>query len=422
MFVLAMEILLENYMEQLLEVLGIASSPGAVIAGVLCVTLLGCFIIYLVWRYAVLATVKRYNKRHPKIWISMLLDSNVFTYLILVVQGVIVNIQVQLWVLGGHLIYKILDVSTRLWIMIFGFMTFLAFINIIIRFTNRSSLSRKIPLQGIAQAVKLILFVVFIVLLVSILLGRSPALLLSGLGAMTAVLMLVFKDPIMGLVSGLQLSSYSLLSVGDWVEMPKYNVDGSVMEIGLTTVKVRNWDNTILSIPTYALMSDSFKNWRGMQESGGRRIKRSLNIDVSSVHFLTDEEFSHLQQAHMLTNYLEVKTAEIEAFNRFLQIDDSGFTGNGRHLTNVGTFRAYLQSYLENNPNIRNDMTLMVRQLAPASEGLPLELYCFTNTTDWVAYEAIQSDIFDHIFSVLPEFGLRAFQAPSGSDFRSLSG
>lgn len=408
-------------MEVLLGILGVTSSPGAVIAGVLCVTVLGCAIIYLLWRYVVLATVKRYNKRHPKIWISMFLDSNVFTYLVLVVQGVIVNIQVQLWMLGGHLIYKILDVSTRLWIMIFTFMTFLAILNIIIRFTNRSSLSRKIPLQGIAQAVKLILFVVFIVLLVSILLGRSPALLLSGVGAMTAVMMLIFKDPIMGFVSGLQLSSYNLLAVGDWLEMPKYNADGSVMEIGLTTVKVRNWDNTILSIPTYALMSDSFKNWRGMQESGGRRIKRSLNIDVSSVHFLTGEEFSHLQRAHMLTNYLEVKTAEIEAFNKSLQIDDSEFAGNGRHLTNVGTFRAYLQSYLTNNPHIRNDMMLMVRQLAPAAEGLPLEIYCFTNTTDWVAYEAIQSDIFDHIFAVLPEFGLRAFQAPSGNDFRNIS-
>lgn len=236
---------------------------------------------------------------------------------------------------------------------------------------------------------------------------------------MTAVIMLVFKDPIMGFVSGLQLSTYDLLAVGDWVEMPKYNADGDVLEIGLTKVKIQNWDKTIVTIPTYALMSDSFKNWRGMQESGGRRIKRSINIDVSSIRFLAEEDYNRLLKAHLITNYLEHKNAEIEEFNKALNVDTS-FGVNGRHLTNVGTFRAYLQSYLENNPNIRNDMTLMVRQLAPTAEGLPVEIYCFTNTTKWAEYEGIQADIFDHVYAVVPEFGLRAYQAPAGSDMHVL--
>lgn len=412
---------METYMENLLKSAGVTSAPWAVIVASLSVTVLVCIVIYIIWRYVVLGAIKRYNKHYPRAWVTMLLESNVFTHLVLVIQGVIVNVQVRLWVPSHHMAYNVLEVATRLWIMVFAFMAALAFINLVIRMTQSSQLARKIPLQGIAQAVKLILFVVFIILLVSVLLGRSPALLLSGLGAMTAVFMLVFKDPIMGFVSGLQLSTYNLLSVGDWVEMPKYNADGSVLEIGLTTVKVQNWDNTIVTIPTYALMSDSFKNWRGMQDSGGRRIKRSVNIDVSSIHFLSREEYDRLKKAYLITGYLEKKNEEIQAFNKTIAAD-MDFNVNGRHLTNVGTFRAYLQSYLQHNPSIRNDMTLMVRQLSPTPEGLPVELYCFTNTTAWVAYEDIQSDIFDHIYAVLPNFDLRAYQSPTGHDMQCMAG
>lgn len=412
---------METYMENLLKSAGVTSAPWAVIVATLSVTILICVIIYLIWRYVVLGAVKRYNKHYPRVWVTELLDSNVFTHLVLVIQGVIVNVQVRLWVPSNHMVYNVLEVATRLWIMVFAFMAALAFINLVIRMTQSSSLSRKIPVQGIAQAVKLILFVVFVILLVSVLLGRSPALLLSGLGAMTAVFMLVFKDPIMGFVSGLQLSTYNLLSVGDWVEMPKYNADGDVLEIGLTTVKVQNWDKTIVTIPTYALMSDSFKNWRGMQDAGGRRIKRSVNIDVSSIHFLSREEYDRLKKAYLITGYLEKKNEEIQEFNKTINAD-MDFNVNGRHLTNVGTFRAYLQSYLQNNPNIHQGMTLMVRQLAPTSEGLPVEIYCFTSTTAWAAYEGIQSDIFDHIYAVLPEFNLRAYQSPTGHDMQCMAG
>lgn len=410
---------MKNSMADLLYGLGLAATPLVVTFAALTMTIIVCMIIYLLWRYVVLGAIKRYNNRSNKAWISIMLESNVFTFLIFVVQGIIVNIQVRLWVPPGAA-NSILEVCTYLWILVFAMLALLAFINIVDHMTQRLDLARKIPFHGVAQALKMVLFVIFIILVISVLIGRSPTILLSGLGAMTAVLMLVFKDPIMGFVSGLQLSSYDLVAVGDWVEMPKYNVDGSVLEIGLTTVKVQNWDNTIVSIPTYALMSDSFKNWRGMQESGGRRIKRSINIDTTSIRFLTQDDFYRLKQAKLLTAYLDNKAEEIEKYNKNLSVTVSDFV-NGRHLTNVGTFRAYLVSYLTASPNIHKDMTLMVRQLAPTTEGLPLELYCFTNTTVWTAYEAIQSDIFDHIFAVLPEFDLRAYQAPTGSDFRSLA-
>lgn len=257
------------------------------------------------------------------------------------------------------------------------------------------------------------------IMIVSLLMGKSPLLLLSGLGAMTAVLMLVFKDPILGLVAGIQLSANDMLKIGDWLEMPKYGADGAVTDIGLTTVKVRNWDNTVTTIPTYALISDSFKNWRSMSESGGRRIKRSLNIDTGSVHFLSEEEQRRLQRNPLLHSYLNVKTQELSQHNQEIAVDLASPL-NGRRLTNLGTLRAYLEAYLRAHPRIHQNMTLMVRQLAPTPEGLPLEIYAFTNTTVWAEYESIQADIFDHILAVIDEFGLRVHQTPTGNDLRGM--
>ena len=234
--------------------------------------------------------------------------------------------------------------------------------------------------------------------MISLLIGQSPAILISGLGAMAAVLMLVFKDPILGLVAGIQLSANDMLKLGDWLEMPKYGADGAVIDIGLTTVKVRNWDNTITTIPTWSLVSDSFKNWSGMSASGGRRIKRSLNID---------------------TTYMDSRHQEISEWNQQNAADHSVL--NLRKMTNIGTFRAYLQEYLRNHPRLRKDMTMMVRQLAPDANGLPIEIYCFTSTVVWAEYESIQADIFDHIFAVVDEFGLRIHQSPTGNDIRSLA-
>lgn len=258
------------------------------------------------------------------------------------------------------------------------------------------------------------------ILIISLLIGQSPAILISGPGAMAAVLMLVFKDPILGLVAGIQLSANDMLKLGDWLEMPKYGANGTVTDIGLTTVKVRNFDNTITTIPTWALVSDAFINWSGMSASGGRRIKRSLNIDTTSIHFLDEQEQQKLIQAKLLKPYLAARHEEINLWNQ--QNGEGESVLNLRKMTNIGTFRAYLNEYLRNHPRIRKDMTLMVRQLAPDANGLPIEIYAFTNTVIWAEYEDIQADIFDHIFAVVDEFGLRIHQSPTGNDIRSLAG
>ena len=236
---------------------------------------------------------------------------------------------------------------------------------------------------------------------------------------MTAVLMLVFKDPILGLVAGVQLSANNMLSLGDWLEMPKFNADGEVIEIALTTVKVRNWDNTVTTIPTYALISDSFKNWRAMSESGGRRIKRAIHIDLNSVRFISETHMQRLTKSRLLSQYILEKSREVETYNA-ARSEDLSSALNGRRLTNIGTFRAYLEVYLRNHPHIHRNMTLLVRQLAPTATGVPIEIYAFTNTVVWAEYERIQSDLFDHIFAVVGEFELRVFQEPSGYDMAGL--
>jgi len=275
------------------------------------------------------------------------------------------------------------------------------------------------PIKGYIQLLKIILFAAAAILIIAVLMEQSPLLLLSGLGAMAAVLMLVFKDTILSLVASVQLRSDDMLRVGDWIEMPQLNADGDVIDIALHTVKVQNWDKTITTIPTYRLIAESYKNWRGMFETGGRRIKRSLLIDQTSVRFLSDEERQSLRRFTLIDDYLDRKQAEIDEWNAKLATDGHDPV-NSRRVTNIGTFRAYMLAYLRAHDGVAQDMTLIARQLAPTPQGLPLEVYCFTNNTAWVAYEAIQGDIFDHFLAVLPEFDLRIFQEPGGFDMRRL--
>lgn len=274
---------------------------------------------------------------------------------------------------------------------------------------------RERSIKGVVQLAKIVLFVVAALVIVTTLTGKHIGLLLSGLGAMSAVLMLVFKDTILGFVAGVQLSSNDMLRVGDWIEMPQLNADGDVIDIALHTVKVRNWDKTITTIPSWRLISDSYKNWRGMQETGGRRIKRVLTIDAGSVRFLDGATLARLAQLHLLADYLPAKQGEVAAWNQTLG-EAATVAANRRRLTNLGTFRAYVQAYLDSHPRIHHELGCMVRQLASGPQGIPLELYCFTATVAWAEYEGIQSDIFDHLFAVLPEFGLRLYQQPSGHD------
>ncbi|TAL87264.1 MAG: mechanosensitive ion channel [Rhodanobacter sp.] len=274
------------------------------------------------------------------------------------------------------------------------------------------------PIKGLIQLAKLVLFIISALLIIGMITDKRVGLLLSGLGAMSAVLILIFKDTILGFVAGVQLSSNDMLRVGDWITMPGAGADGDVIDITLYTVKVRNFDNTIVTVPTWKLIAESYQNWRGMVDSGGRRIKRALYLDASSVHFLASDELARLQRFRLLGDYLDGKHSELVRWNS--QLGEAGEQPfNRRRLTNLGTFRAYVSGYLQQHPKIHHEMTCMVRQLASSPQGVPLELYCFTATTAWAEYENIQGDIFDHLIALLPEFGLALYQQPSGQDMRA---
>ena len=280
--------------------------------------------------------------------------------------------------------------------------------------------ARSRPIKGYVQVVKIAVFCGAAILMIAVLIEQSPLLLLSGLGAMAAVLLLVFKDTILSLVASVQLTSNDMLRVGDWIEMPSMDADGDVVDIALHTVKVQNFDKTITTIPTYKLINESYRNWRGMAESGGRRIKRAIHLDQNTLRFLTEQELADLRRFRLLRDYLDRKEQELRDWNaREMAGEDNPV--NARRITNIGTFRAYVLAFLRTHPQINHEMTTLVRQLEPTPAGLPLEIYTFAATTQFAEYESIQSDIFDHLLAILPEFGLRVFQEPSGVDFARLS-
>ena len=274
----------------------------------------------------------------------------------------------------------------------------------------------EVPIKSYAQIFKIVLYVIGGLMTVAVLTGRSPWVLLSGVGAVMAVVILVFRDTLLSLTASFTIASNRLVKVGDWIEVPTFGADGDVIDIALHTVKVQNWDKTITTIPTHKLVDVSFKNWRGMQDSGGRRIKRAIHIDMNSIRFCDAEMLQRFERFELIRDYLDSRQKEVEEHNAESRVDASELV-NGRRLTNVGTFRAYVAAYLRSHPRIRQDMTFLIRQLAPAAQGLPLEIYVFTNTTVWADYEGIQSDIFDHLLAVVPRFGLRVYQEPAGSDF-----
>ncbi len=282
-------------------------------------------------------------------------------------------------------------------------------------------IAKERPLKGFVQLAQIVVWVFGGVLIIAAVLERSPLLLLSGFGAMTAILLLVFKDTILSLVASVQLTAQDMVRVGDWIEMPQFGADGDVVDVQLHTVKVQNWDKTITTIPTHRLIAESFKNWRGMSDTGARRIKRALYIDVSSIRFQTQDEVDHFDRFALLQDYITDKEQSLAEYNAGLEAKLDADV-NKRRLTNIGTFRAYAYNYLKHRSDIQTGMTLIVRQLAPGPDGLPLEIYCFTNTTVWADYERIQSDIFDHLMAIVPEFGLRLFQKPAGSDLVNLKG
>ena len=323
---------------------------------------------------------------------------------------------------GYPILNELVEIVINLYLVVIALWVIDSLINAVYKLAEKTEISSKLPLKGICQAIKILINGTGVIFILSILLDKSPIYFISGLGALTAVLLLVFKDVILGLVAGIQLTTNNMVRKGDWIEMPKYGADGDVIDVSLTTVKVQNWDKTVSTIPAHALVSDAFKNWRGMSESGGRRIKRSIHLDLSSVRFLKESEIEELEKIELLQDYFEGKRSDIG--KKGLAVEKQGLVApllNGRNLTNAGTFRAYCLEYLRANSSIHKEgMTFLVRQLAPTEKGLPIEIYVFVNDVRWVHYEGIQSDIFDHLLASLPIFGLRAFQLPSDSSFSAL--
>lgn len=353
-------------------------------------------------------------------WDDVLLGKKVFSRLAHLAPAIVIYMLISIPLEGYDTAISLVKSVTVIYMILMGIRALDAILNASLEIYNTYEVSNRIPIKGFIQVFKIIIYFISAIFIISILLNKTPVYLFSSLGALTAVLMFIFKDAILGFVAGIQLSANQMVATGDWISMPKYGADGDIVEIALTTVKVQNWDKTITTIPTYALITESFKNWRGMSESGGRRIKRSINIDMNSIQFCTEEMLNRFSKIQYISAYIERMKKELQEFNQKELIDDSNIV-NGRRMTNIGTFRAYIEAYLSNLPMINKEMTFLVRQLAPTEHGLPIEIYVFSKVKEWAEYESIQANIFDHLLAVIPQFDLRIFQAPSGADFGKLA-
>jgi miniconductance mechanosensitive channel len=369
-------------------------------------------------RFVILHMAKLLGRQPAMHWVVDLLHNKLFHRLAQMVPSLVIqfglNLVPELSKTSNHFLGNVALAFT----ILFQVLALGALLNALLDIYARTDHARTRSIKGYVQLAKMILYIFGAIIIVATLIDRSPLLLLSGLGAMSAVILLVYKDTLLSFVASVQLTSNDMLRVGDWIEMPQVGADGDVVDITLHTVKVQNFDKTIVSIPTWRMMSESFKNWRGMQQSGGRRIKRSLFIDASGVRFVRDDEEVKLTQIHLLTDYIGRKQAELKSWNE-AQGNVAALSANRRRMTNIGTFRAYALAYLNSHPDIQPDMTCMVRQMQATAQGIPLEIYCFTRTTAWADYERIQGDIFDYLLAVMPEFGLSLYQQPSGMDFRA---
>ena len=381
---------------------------------------LAALIAHRLARGPVLRTITSLIRRTNTQWDDALIERGVLHRLAHLVPGLVIYRLAPLALVGHARLQEIVDTGVLVYLVLTSMLVIDALMSTTVDIYRSTETSREISIKGLIQFLKVILYFLCGVFVVSVLLGKSPFYLLSGLTALTAVLLLIFRDAILGLVAGIQLSVNRMVARGDWIEMPKYGADGDVLDVTLTTVKVQNWDKTITTIPTYSLISESFKNWRGMQDSGGRRIKRSVYIDISTVKFLDEQMIERFGKIQYITDHIERKKQELAEYNELNQVDLSHLA-NGRRMTNVGTFRAYVEAYLKNHPQISQEMTFLVRQLAPTPKGLPIEIYVFCKDKVWANYEAIQGDIFDHILAIIPVFDLQAFQEPAGKDFRGLN-
>jgi miniconductance mechanosensitive channel len=411
-----------NILQQILLELGLGEDFAATGArtGVSILVALAALIAHRLARGPVLRTIDSLIRRTNTDWDDALIERRVLHRLAHLVPGLVIYRLAPLALVGHARLQEIADTGVQIYLVLTSMLVIDALMSTTVDIYRSTKTSREISIKGLIQFLKVILYFLCGVFVVSVLLGKSPFYLLSGLTALTAVLLLIFRDAILGLVAGIQLSVNRMVARGDWIEMPKYGADGDVLDVTLTTVKVQNWDKTITTIPTYSLISESFKNWRGMQDSGGRRIKRSVHIDISTVKFLDEQMIERFGKIQYITDHIEHKKQELAEYNELNQVDLSHLA-NGRRMTNVGTFRAYVEAYLKNHPQISQEMTFLVRQLAPTPKGLPIEIYVFCKDKVWANYEAIQGDIFDHILAIIPIFDLQAFQEPAGKDFRGLN-
>lgn len=380
----------------------------------LLLSILFFYIVKFVLRSVIIRAITKTKNK----WDDLLLEYRILHKASYLAPGLVMSISVD------HIL-KDLD-----WLLNFSHLTldiyftivFTIIINAILSVVSKVVITttsvKPIPVKGVIQVLKIIVYVIMTIIIISFLMGKQPGTVLAGLGAASAIILLVFRDTILGFVGGIQLSAYDMVREGDWVSLPNHNADGTVTEISLTTVKVQNWDNTISTIPTYDLVTQSMKNWRGMEESEGRRIKRAINIDMQSVEFCSEEQLKRFNKIQLLQPYLAKKDSDLKKYNEKHKIDNSILV-NGRRQTNLGVFRAYLKAYLKNIPEVHNELTFLVRHLNPTEKGIPVEIYVFSRIQSWADYEAIQADIFDHVIAIVPEFGLRIFQEPSGADFKS---
>ena len=371
------------------------------------------FLLHFITRKLILRFIFKIVEKTPTQWDDYLFNRKFFSKLAYSVPFLYLYF-VSPILPGIQTIVSRFSLSLIIWFSALAASAFLNTINDIYLTMPRSEHK---PIKGYLQIVSIFFFIMGVISIISVLIGKSPVILISGLGAMTAVLLLIFKDTILSLIASFQISFNDLIKIGDWLEVPQYNADGDVIDIALHTIKIQNWDKTISVIPTHKLVENSFKNWRGMQLTGGRRIKRSISIDMNSIKFCDDKMLEKFEKIYYLKDYIAQRKKEIDEYNKKHNFDTS-IAVNGRKMTNIGTFRKYIAEYLKNHPQVNKKLTFLIRQLPPKENGLPIEIYVFANTTEWGLYEDIQSDIFDHILAVIPQFELSIFQNPTGKDFR----
>ncbi len=413
---------LDKWLSNLNELLGIDEMWNDALSSFtkIILALLLSYILFKIAYLVMVAVIKRVSKRTETHWDDVMVEQKVFNRLAYLLPAYVLSRLVPYAIPDHPDVIATILLGLKIYSTAVVMLVFSAFFNSILLIYQEYPISKTRPIKGYIQVAKIFLYIFVAITIISFLLGQNPLVILGGLGAFSAILLLIFKDSILGLVAGVQLTVNDMLRPGDWISLPKYDADGTVIDITLTTVKVQNWDRTFTTIPAYALFTESFKNWRGMEESGGRRIKRSINLDMNSVKFCTPEMLQKFERIHYVSTYITNKEKEIAQFNKDNNIDPEILV-NGRRQTNLGVFRNYLSNYLLNHPSINTEMTFLIRHLQPTETGIPIEIYVFSREQAWAVYENIQSDIFDHILAIVPEFELKVFQNPSGSDFRSLS-